>query len=164
MTIEIPNFPQQIWKIVQTWVISRVFQKSGASSGATTSGGGSKKTRLSSTITFYPESSLPSSVSLPLLLDFLTHATTTGSGSSVNLTDREGCSYDNPISSEHVSCFSTIAAAAASAAATSFNLDPPLQHIAAVDPYSHYPRNVGVFAFPSLRSLQEKTISLWAFW
>lgn len=137
-------------------MISRVFQKSGASGGATTSGGGSKKGRLSSAITLYPEPSSPSSVSLPPLLDFSPYAATAGSGTSVNLTDREGCSYDSPIAREHVSCFSTIAAAAASAAASSFNLAPPPQsHISAVDPYSRYPRNVGVSAFPSLRSLQE---------
>jgi hypothetical protein len=129
MTIEIPNFPQQIWKFVKTWVISRVFQKSGANGGATTSGGGSKKTCLSSAITLYPESSSPSLVSLPPLLDFSPYAATVGSGSSVNLTDREGCSYDSPISSEHMFCFSTIAtvatATAAYVVATSFNLAPP---------------------------------------
>jgi len=132
-----------------------VFQKSCAGGTATSSGGGSKKTRLiSSAVTHYPEPSSPSSVSLPPLLEFSPYANA-GSGSSVTLTDREGCSYDSPIAREHVSCFSTIAAAAASAAATSFNLAPQPPHIAAVDPYARFPRNVGVSAFPSLRSLQE---------
>ncbi|XP_040990016.1 protein CUP-SHAPED COTYLEDON 2-like [Juglans microcarpa x Juglans regia] len=140
------------------WVISRVFQKSGSGGGGSV---GSKKTRLicsAASITLYPEPSSPTSVSLPPLLDSSPYPTATAA-SSVNLTDRDRCSYDSPIAREHVSCFSTIAAAAASAAATNFNpsfdLAPPLPAIASVDPFARFPTNIGVSTFPSLRSLQD---------
>ncbi|KAG8502551.1 hypothetical protein CXB51_000096 [Gossypium anomalum] len=145
------------------WVISRVFQKSGSGNGASSSnGGGARKTgRMSASIALYQEPSSPSSISLPPLLDPTTTA--------VSLTDRDSCSYDSHTQSEHVSCFSTIAAAAASAAATS-TTTPPLFHPGfdlampppspqminnGFDSISRYSRNPGVSVFPSLRSLQE---------
>ncbi|XP_022753993.1 protein CUP-SHAPED COTYLEDON 2-like [Durio zibethinus] len=149
------------------WVISRVFHKSGSGNGATSStGGGAKKNRMSSSIALYQELSSPSSVSLPPLLDPTTTATVT---SATSLTNRDSCSYDSDIQSEHVSCFSTIAAAAASATATAttttppafdpgFNhaLPPPPQIINnTFDSFTRYPRNVGVSEFPSLSSLQD---------
>ncbi|KAB2044005.1 hypothetical protein E1A91_D01G064900v1 [Gossypium mustelinum] len=145
------------------WVISRVFQKSGSGNGASSSnGGGARKTgRMSASIALYQEPSSPSSISLPPLLDPTTTA--------VSLTDRDSCSYDSHTQSEHVSCFSTIAAAAASAAATStttphlfhpgFDLAMPPQSPQMMnngfDSISRYSRNPGVSVFPSLRSLQE---------
>ncbi|GLT69708.1 hypothetical protein SLA2020_418380 [Shorea laevis] len=142
------------------WVISRVFQKSGTGSGAISSGGGAKKTRLSSAITLYPEPSSPSSVSLPPLLD-PTVGTTTTAATTNSVTDRDSCSYDSHAPAEHVSCFSTIAAATSNVTATAFNPSfdlamPPLPHMATtnyLDP--HFSRNVGMSAFPTLRSLQE---------
>lgn len=140
-----------------------MFQKSGPGVGAaTTSGGGcirSRKTpRFNSAINLFQEPSSPSSVSLPPLLDSSPYPSSTAA-STGTLNDREGCSYDSSISREHVSCFSTIAAAAASAAASNFNpssdLVLPRPSIASVDHFALFPRNVGVSAFPSLRSLQE---------
>ncbi|XVF18783.1 hypothetical protein REPUB_Repub11eG0053200 [Reevesia pubescens] len=147
------------------WVISRVFQKSGSGNGANSStGGGAKKTRMSASVGLYQEPSSPSSVSLPPLLDPTTIATAT------SLTDRDSCSYDSHTQSEHVSCFSTIAAAAASAAATvTTTTNPPAYHPGfdlalppppqmlnnTFDSIARYSRNVGVSVFPSLRSLQE---------
>lgn len=130
------------------WVISRVFQKSG---GATSSSS-AKKGRCNNSINLYPEASSPSSVSLPPLFD--PTATSATAASTATLNDRDCCSYDSHAQTEHVSCFSTIAAAA-SAAANQNNLDfapPPLPP---ADPFGCFPRNLGVSAFPSLRSLQE---------
>ncbi|XP_007021572.2 PREDICTED: protein CUP-SHAPED COTYLEDON 2 [Theobroma cacao] len=151
------------------WVISRVFKKSGSGNGATSNtGGGAKKTRMNASVAFYQEPSSPSSVSLPPLLDHTTTATAT---TATSLTDRDSCSYDSQTQPEHVSCFSTIAAAAASAAATTtttttaahhaFNpgfdlaVPPPQMINNTFDPIARFSRNVGVSAFPSLRSLQE---------
>ncbi|XP_022735250.1 protein CUP-SHAPED COTYLEDON 2-like [Durio zibethinus] len=148
------------------WVISRVFQKSGTGNGATSStGGGAKKTRMSTSIALYQEPSSPSSVCLPPLLDPTTTAIAT---TAASLTDHDSCSYGSHTQSEHVSCFSTIAAAAASAAATAttttappafhpgFDLAlPPPQMYNTSDSPTRYSRNVGVSVFPSLRSLQE---------
>lgn len=135
-------------------MISRVFQKTGSGTGnggATTSAGGSKKSRLNSgpIISLYPEPSSPSSVSLPPLLDSSPYPTSTATAATH--TDRDSCTYDSPIPREHVSCFSTIAAAATSAATGNFNSGFEIY-----DPSSaRFSRNVGVSAFPSLRSLQE---------
>ena len=146
------------------WVISRIFQKSGSGNGATSStGGGAKKTRMSASIALYQEPSSPSSVSLPPLLDLTSTAIATG---ATSLTDRDSCSYDSHIQSEHVSCFSTIAAAAATATTTTappafhpgfdMALPPPPQMINnTFDSMARYSRNVGVSVFPSLKSLQE---------
>ncbi|KAF2286061.1 hypothetical protein GH714_010034 [Hevea brasiliensis] len=131
------------------WVISRVFQKSG---GATSSSSSSstKKGRFNNTINLYPEASSPSSVSLPPLLDPTTTTATTAA-STTTLNDRNSCSYDSHAQTEHVSCFSTIAAAANQ---NNFEFaSPPL--LPATDPFGRFPRNMGVSAFPSLRSLQE---------
>ncbi|XVF78580.1 hypothetical protein PTKIN_Ptkin14bG0145800 [Pterospermum kingtungense] len=153
------------------WVISRVFQKSGSGAGSSSStgAGGVKKTRMSASMALYQEPSSPSSVSLPPLLDPTATAIAT---TPTSLTDRDSCSYDSHTRTEHVSCFSTIAAAAASAAATAtattssvpppfypgfdLALPPPPQMINnTFETISRYSRNVGVSMFPSLRSLQE---------
>ncbi|KAH7861663.1 hypothetical protein Vadar_029058 [Vaccinium darrowii] len=142
------------------WVISRVFQKSGAGSGsAVASGGGGKKTRLNSNVNLYPEPSSPSSVSLPHLLDSSPYA----AGSSSNaVTDHDISSCYNVVAAtkEHVPCFSTIAAAANNYfknTNTAYDLPPPPQPLngTAVDRFS---RNVGMQqqgAYPTLRTLQE---------
>lgn len=131
-------------------MISRVFQKSIGSTA-----NNAKKTRMNCSTTTstlnlsYPEPSSPSSVSLPPLLDHPNTATTAAV--------TENCSFGSHAPTEHVSCFSTIAAAAASAAASTFNptfdlAPPPLNGI---DPAGRFSRNLGVSNFPSLRSLQE---------
>ncbi|KAK6270025.1 hypothetical protein POUND7_007130 [Theobroma cacao] len=120
---------------------------------------------MNASVALYQEPSSPSSVSLPPLLDHTTTATAT---TATSLTDRDSCSYDSQTQPEHVSCFSTIAAAAASAAATTttaahhaFNpgfdlaVPPPQMINNTFDPIARFSRNVGVSAFPSLRSLQE---------
>ncbi|EYU44971.1 hypothetical protein ABFS82_13G071400 [Erythranthe guttata] len=132
------------------WVISRVFQKSGAGSTSAAGGGGGKK-RFSGGMTSNHEVSSPSSVSLPTLLE--------------PSTDRDSCSYDSSnmanAAKEHVSCFSTNAP-------PSFNHNclfeppvPPLPNLMHHDPSSlssasrFHGHSLGVSAFPSLRSLQE---------
>ncbi|KAK4439163.1 protein CUP-SHAPED COTYLEDON 2 [Sesamum alatum] len=135
------------------WVISRVFQKSGA--GSSSASGGGKK-RPTSGINTMPEVSSPSSVSLPALLE-----------PSTASTDRESCSYDGGVANakEHVPCFSTTAAPSFNHNSL-FDLPPPPQppylNSLLHDPSSssssapRFPRhNFGVSAFPSLRSLQE---------
>ncbi|KAL1821544.1 hypothetical protein DCAR_0417966 [Daucus carota subsp. sativus] len=136
------------------WVISRVFQKT--IPGATFPGG---KKRLNTTSTNYPELSSSSSVSLPPLLDTLPYNATATS-------DLDSCSFDGSASTaatkEHVPCFST------SASPSCFNKYSSMFHsvspaAAMVDPAAAMPpsslaafqSNVGVSAFPSLRSLQE---------
>lgn len=137
------------------WVISRVFQKSLA--GATFPGG--KKRLNSSSVNTYPEMSSSSSVSLPPLLDALPYGATATS-------DLDSCSYDGSVSTaatkEHVPCFST------SASPSCFNNYSSIYHTispsapmvgptVAMPPssLSGFHSNVGVSAFPSLRSLQE---------
>ncbi|KAM1474834.1 hypothetical protein ACFX2I_030800 [Malus domestica] len=122
------------------WVISRVFQKSGSAAN----GPGSKKTRIgngsTSSISLYPEPSSPSSVSLPPLLDSSPYQPVSAAG--------DGCSYDSPISREHVSCFST------NPNNNGFNLSASCFDLA--HPPPPHPQSFGgVSAFPSLRSLQE---------
>ncbi|XP_062094514.1 protein CUP-SHAPED COTYLEDON 2 [Humulus lupulus] len=150
------------------WVISRVFQKSGA--GATTGSGsrvviGSKKTRMSSStsMSLYQEPSSPSSVSLPPLLDSSSPFPPSNTVTTT-ITDRDGCSYDGQIPREHVSCFSTFAAGTAgSNNGSSFNnCFDQLTHHQTLQTPPLFPRNAsvacdggGVSAFPSLRSLQE---------
>ncbi|KAJ4829284.1 hypothetical protein Tsubulata_000973 [Turnera subulata] len=136
------------------WVISRVFQKNNG--GATTSSGGAtaKKARFANAMSLYAEASSPSSVSqLPPLLDA---TTITSAASATSLTDRDhGSSYDSHShQTEHVSCFSTIAAAA-NHSNSNFDLAPLPPSGSMVDPFARFPRNTGVPAFPSLRSLQE---------
>ncbi|XP_061358214.1 protein CUP-SHAPED COTYLEDON 2-like [Gastrolobium bilobum] len=135
------------------WVISRVFQKSntGGSGGSTVSATtGSKKTRTSTTnsasTSLCPEPSSPSSVYLPPLLDSSPYTNT----NRTTFNDRQNCSYDSTTEREHVSCFSTISAANNA----SFDLSPPPQAFT-LDPFARFQRNVGVSAFPSLRSLQD---------
>lgn len=117
------------------WVISRVFQKSG---GATSSSS-AKKGRCNNSINLYPEASSPSSVSLPPLFD--PTATSATAASTATLNDRDCCSYDSHAQTEHVSCFSTIAAAA-SAAANQNNLDfappPPPLTLPSSEPASQF--------------------------
>ena len=149
------------------WVISRVFQKtttgSGGGSAVSATAGGSKKTKMSTsnsttTVSFCPEPSSPSSVYLPPLLDsspYTTTTTTTGSATSAAAYNG-GHSYDNSTTNtttrEHVSCFSTI----------SNNFANGVFDFAPMDSFARFQRNnsnnnnnVGVSAFPSLRSLQE---------
>ncbi|XP_010272358.1 PREDICTED: protein CUP-SHAPED COTYLEDON 2-like [Nelumbo nucifera] len=137
------------------WVISRVFQKTGGGGGNGGTSGG-KKNRVACGVNPYTEVGSPSSTSLPPLLDSSSYTATTG------VTDRESCSYDSESVREHVSCFSTVAAAAAAAAAaTNFNQQPqyhlssPASIMNAADLTARFGRNVGLSAFPSLRSLQE---------
>lgn len=146
------------------WVISRVFQKSISSSGSTagstvsSSASGSKKTtRMSSSVhmSLYPEPSSPSSVYLPPLLDSSPYPT-----SAAN--DRDSCSYDGSTTPKvHVSCFSTFSASTAAnrhLPNASFDLAPPPSTVptsVSLDPFARFQRNVGVSAFPSLRSLQD---------
>ncbi|KAE8677057.1 Protein CUP-SHAPED COTYLEDON 2 [Hibiscus syriacus] len=135
------------------WVISRVFQKSGAGNGSSSSHGGGARSRINAAVSFYQEPSSPSSISLPPLLDTAT----------ISRADRDSCSYDSHTQSEHVSCFSTLAAAVSSAAATPFfhpgfdlALPPPPQMVNnGFDSISRYSHTAGVSGFQSLRSLQE---------
>ena len=144
------------------WVISRVFQKSNSGGSTVSSSGGSKKTRISSAnMGPYPEPSSPSSVYLPPLLESSPYANTisatSSTAASVALNDRDSCSYDSTTPREHVSCFSTMS----SAAAASNNLNNSsfdfafTQPTVSLDPFARFQSNVGVSAFPSLRSLQE---------
>ncbi|KAF9666741.1 hypothetical protein SADUNF_Sadunf16G0260300 [Salix dunnii] len=133
---------------VDEWVISRVFQKS-CGGAAASSGNITKKNRFNTATNLYNEASSPSSVSLPPLLDAT--ATTT----TATLYDGDSFSYvDSHTQHEHVSCFSTIVAAAAANSNTSFDLaqlpPPPM-----TDPFSRFPENTCVSCFPSLRSIQE---------
>ncbi|KAL2331400.1 hypothetical protein Fmac_018981 [Flemingia macrophylla] len=140
------------------WVISRVFQKNNTSNGGSTMSttSGSKKTRMNSTTSLCHEPSSPSSVYLPPLLDSSPYTTTTTTNFN---NDRHNCSYENTTPKEHVSCFSTIAAATAAAVTAnnnfsnaSFDFTP---QSFSTDSFARFPRSVGVNAFPSLRSLQD---------
>ncbi|CAL0303757.1 unnamed protein product [Lupinus luteus] len=136
------------------WVISRVFEKSTTGGGSTVSATGtnsSKKTRVSTSsasMSLGPEPGSPSSIYLPPLLDSSPYATT--------FNDLDGCSYDSTTAAqrEHVSCFSTNSA-------NNFNngtfdlVPPPPQTPLNLDPFTRFQHNVGVSAFPSLRSLQD---------
>ncbi|KAI4322972.1 hypothetical protein L6164_022617 [Bauhinia variegata] len=142
------------------WVISRVFQKSHTGGGGATvsASSGSKKTRMSSScnMNLYPEPSSPSSVYLPPLLDSSPYPNITTSCTAA-MNDQEICSYESTTSREHVSCFSTISATSTAAnnfANVSFDL-APTQPSLSMDPFARFQRNVGVSAFPSLRSLQD---------
>ncbi|GMN54439.1 hypothetical protein TIFTF001_023567 [Ficus carica] len=151
---------------VDEWVISRVFQKTGAGAGATIIGGvASKKTRLSSGSSlsqlYQPEPSSPTSVSLPPLLDSSPYqTTTTNTTATTTLTDRDGCSYDSPTPREHVSCFSTttnnnntLIGFNNSSISAAFDLAPHSLP-APPPPPPIFPRTAAA-AFPSLRSLQD---------
>ncbi|XP_012463338.1 protein CUP-SHAPED COTYLEDON 2 isoform X1 [Gossypium raimondii] len=133
------------------WVISRVFQKS--------SGGAKKAPMSAASMVLYQEPSSPSSVSLPPLLD-TTNATGSGTATGASLTDRDSCSYDSHNQSEHVSCFSTIAATSSATlpgyhSGFDLALPTPPQMNNSFDSIARYTRNVGVPVFPSLRSLEE---------
>ncbi|KAG5120290.1 hypothetical protein JHK82_034710 [Glycine max] len=142
------------------WVISRVFRKSNTTpitnGGSTMSAStNSKKTRINNTTSLIHEPSSPSSVFLPPLLDSSPYTNTTTN----TFTDHHNSSYDSATKKEHVSCFSTIAAATAVVSPNnnfnnaSFDL-PPSQPLA-TDPFARFQRNAGLSAFPSLRSLQD---------
>lgn len=160
------------WFLKDEWVISRVFQKSnttgnggGGSTVSATTSGGSKKTRMTTTtnttnsasnsVSLCPEPSSPSSVYLPPLLD---HSPYNPNNNTFN--DRQSCSYNNHHHQrEHVSCFSTTTSSAVNVSTNnnnsfpinaSFDLSPTN-----MDPFARFQRNVGVSAFPSLRSLQD---------
>ncbi|KAK7401799.1 hypothetical protein VNO78_13581 [Psophocarpus tetragonolobus] len=135
------------------WVISRVFQKSNTSNGGSTmsASSNSKKTRMNSTTSLCHEPSSPSSVFLPPLLDSSPYTTA--------FTDRHNGSYDSTTKKEHVSCFSTIAAATAAVVSPNnfgdASFDLPSSQPLTTDPFARFQRNIGVSAFPSLRSLQD---------
>ncbi|KAJ9153556.1 hypothetical protein P3X46_026983 [Hevea brasiliensis] len=128
------------------WVISRVFQKSGGAASSSIC----KKGRYNATINLCPEASSPS-VSLPPLLDPTTTSATIVSTTTLN--DHDCCSYDSYAQTEHVSCFSIAAAASAAANQNNFDFAPP--PLPSADPFGRFPRDLGLSAFPSLRSLQE---------
>ncbi|GAB4846488.1 hypothetical protein Ancab_025493 [Ancistrocladus abbreviatus] len=147
------------------WVISRVFQKSGAGSAAS-AGVNGKKGRLNAVINLYSEVSSPSSVSLPPLLDSPSFtAAASSTAASTGLTDRESCSHDSDAvaaaNREHVSCFSTIINP--SAGSNSFSIPPSSFDLSPVPAPPPPPmmngvgvmKNMGLPPFPSLRSLQE---------
>ncbi|KAM6550403.1 hypothetical protein CsatB_000211 [Cannabis sativa] len=150
------------------WVISRVFQKNGASN-VTGSGTrvviGSKKTRISSN-SYNNEPGSPSSVSLPPLLDSSSPFPPV-TNSNVTITDRDGCSYDSQIPREHVSCFSTFVATGTHGSNDNNNNNngfnncfdqfpaPVFTRTSAVSGTDAAACDGGVSAFPSLRSLQE---------
>ncbi|GMH05620.1 hypothetical protein Nepgr_007460 [Nepenthes gracilis] len=148
------------------WVISRVFQKSGTGSATSGSSGNGRKGRLNAGINLYPEVSSPSSVSLPPLLDFSPYGATAPSAAmGAAAADRDNCSYGTEAvaNREHVSCFSTIINANSNASAcggfnphsSSFHgLFAPLPPSLTAD-NNNGARNLGLPAFPSLRSLQE---------
>ncbi|KAK7405297.1 hypothetical protein VNO78_06502 [Psophocarpus tetragonolobus] len=148
------------------WVISRVFQKNATGGGstvsATTTNTGSKKTRIStsntsSNMSLCPEPGSPSSIYLPPLLESSPY---TAASAAATFNDRESCSFDSAAAAnnnnnnqrEHVSCFSTMSAAAAFD-----HLVPPPEP--PLDPLSRFHRNnnvgVGVSNFPCLRSLHD---------
>ncbi|KAK8622700.1 hypothetical protein V6N13_117605 [Hibiscus sabdariffa] len=134
------------------WVISRVFQKSGAGNGSGSSNGSAaRRSRMNPSVALYQEPSSPSSISLPPLLD--------PTAPAVSLADHDSCSYDSHTKSEHVTCFSTIAAAATTTSpfflpGFDLALPPPPQMInKCFDSVSRYSCNTP--PFPSLRSLQE---------
>ncbi|XP_027356654.1 protein CUP-SHAPED COTYLEDON 2-like [Abrus precatorius] len=140
------------------WVISRVFQKNTTGGGSTVSAAttamattaNSKKTKMSTSnascsMSLCPEPASPSSsIYLPPLLEASPYTT---------FNDRESCSFDSATNQrEHVSCFSTISADAATLDHLVPTPEPPLCQ----DPFSRFQRNnVGVPVFPSLRSLQD---------
>ncbi|XP_073029350.1 protein CUP-SHAPED COTYLEDON 2-like [Primulina eburnea] len=124
------------------WVISRVFQKSGAG------GGGKKRAAIQVNL----EVSSPSSVSLPPLLEL-----------SATSTDHDSSSYHGADgkSKEHVPCFSTTALPSFNHNSL-FEFPPPpplnsLMHdMSSSSSAPHFPRHgLGASAFPSLRTLQE---------
>ncbi|KAK2369383.1 NAC domain-containing protein [Trifolium repens] len=152
------------------WVISRVFQKSNTGNGGTTvsaTTSGSKKTKIASTnsasnnsMSLCPEPSSPSSVYLPPLLDSSPYA----AASTAAFNGGQMCNYNssnnNTEQKEHVSCFSTTSTTSNvvnnfnnNNNNGSFDLVSPMN--ASMDPFARFQRNVGVSAFPSLRSLQD---------
>ncbi|GAA0183967.1 hypothetical protein Leryth_023019 [Lithospermum erythrorhizon] len=133
------------------WVISRVFQKSGTSGGATESG---SKKRLSTIMNHhYPEVGSPSSVSLPPLLDSSPYTTTATSTDNLDTNSKE-----------HVPCFSMTTITPSFNATSMFdNTLPPSATTLNdfLDPFSSSSvrmsrNNYGASnGFPSLKSLQE---------
>nr|QSD99854.1 NAC family transcription factor [Melilotus albus] len=150
------------------WVISRVFQKSNTGNGSTTvtaTTSGAKKTKIASnsasnnSMSLCPEPSSPSSVYLPPLLDSSPYtAAFNGGGQMCNYNS----SNNNTEQKEHVSCFSTTSTTSNVVSVHnnfnnnngSFDLVSPSMN-ATMDPFARFQRNVGVSAFPSLRSLQD---------
>ncbi|XP_025984754.1 protein CUP-SHAPED COTYLEDON 2 isoform X2 [Glycine max] len=135
-----------------------------SAAAAATSGGSSKKTRMttsntSSNMSLCPEPGSPSSIYLPPLLESSPYAaasTTTATPAAAAFNDHESCSFNSAVSNnnqrEHVSCFSTISAAAFD------HLVPPPEP--PLDPFARFHCNnnnvgVGVSTFPCLRSLHD---------
>ncbi|CAI8593167.1 unnamed protein product [Vicia faba] len=162
------------------WVISRVFQKSNSGNGSTTvtaTTSGSKKTKMVSTtsasnnnsMSLCAEPSSPSSVYLPPLLDSSPYSNN-AAASTTAFNGGQMCSYNNSSNNtdlkEHVSCFSTSSTTSNVASGHnnsfnnnnnngSFDLVSPSMNATTMDPFARFQRNVGVSAFPSLRSLQD---------
>nr|XP_043627029.1 protein CUP-SHAPED COTYLEDON 2 [Erigeron canadensis] len=138
------------------WVISRVFQKSLPGTGTSTAGGGTKRVATCGMNSAYQEVNSSTSVSLPPLLDS-PYATATSAYTSAG--DQDTFSYDsNAASKEHVPCFSNASPAAAittdfDSHQSIFDLPPP--PLSASTFSGAIVENMGVSAFPSLRTLQE---------
>ncbi|KAG9447816.1 hypothetical protein H6P81_013944 [Aristolochia fimbriata] len=116
------------------WVVSRVFQKSSASSG--TSGKKARASCGSASSSYIDMGSPRSSSSLPPLLD---------SSPFTAITDRESCSYESESTREPVPCFSNVPTFPAAAAGVGVSLMPPPTLMT----------DAGGGRFPGLRSLQE---------
>ncbi|RAL49179.1 hypothetical protein DM860_017823 [Cuscuta australis] len=144
------------------WVISRVFQKSGAAPASATAAG--KRRLTADVINLYPDVSSPSSVSLPPLVDsssYNNHNTATSAPTA------ESCSYDEDavVAKEHVPCFSNSLdlPAALPPLGSKFTslLDLPLVP-SSLSRFAAIPRTnnnngeiISPSAFPCLRSLHE---------
>ncbi|CAH9143321.1 unnamed protein product [Cuscuta epithymum] len=153
------------------WVISRVFQKSGAAAAATSLAGVGKRRLPPGRINLYPEVSSPPSVSLPPLIDSscMSYNTATSASTAAAAADHDICSYDDDASAkEHVPCFSTSGLfdipAPPPLGSSNFThlIDQSTSHLSSSLTRFGIPRgsNVGgggggMSAFPSLRSLQE---------
>ncbi|XP_019434336.1 PREDICTED: uncharacterized protein LOC109341007 [Lupinus angustifolius] len=127
---------------------------SGSNVSATTTNS-SKKTRVSTSyasicLGFEPDS--PSSIYLPSILDSSPYTTS----NTATFNDDDGCSYDSTTAAqrEHVSCFSIISANNFNNA--TFDLVHPLpQTPLDLNRLTRFKHNVGISAFPSIRSLQD---------
>ncbi|CAI9088715.1 OLC1v1023134C1 [Oldenlandia corymbosa var. corymbosa] len=108
------------------WVISRVFQKSGTGTPATSVHGGGGKKRLTPGINnMYPDVGSPSSVSLPSLLDSSPYTASATSATTNTDHDSTASYHDCKSALEHVPCFSTPTLANFNHGGSLFDLAPP---------------------------------------